>query len=670
MASTRRLAAIMFTDIVGYTSLMGSDEKEALNALQKNRKIHKSLLKKFNGAWLKEMGDGILARFPTASDAVYCAGAIMQKAEEGGIRLRIGIHMGEIVEENGDVFGDGVNIASRIESLAEPGRIYISDAVARNVRNKAGIDCTFWAEKQLKHVDEPVRIYILSLAAEEIPESTAPPYRFPRRYSKAAVWVLLLIALGGIYSYKTGVQETLFSSSAIVPSVEKSIAVLPFLNLTPEQDNSYFSEGIAEDIRSHLSLIPGVRLISRTSVQQYKNTDKDIPTIGRELGSRYIVEGSVRKGNEMARTVVRLIDSKSDEELWSAIYNQPITAILEVQNEISKKIASELRVNFVANVNFPEEISPEAYNQYLRGRHLWQTGNPNAFDQAITHYEQALAIDPEFALAHAGLADLYLNYAHLGRPSHEVFPLSVEAALRALEINENLAEAHTAYADCMYHYEYNWKEAEERFNRALELNPNYSPALWWYSGMLSAMGRHDKAIEQIEKAIQLDPLNVGLLGWSGKTYYWAGDEAEARRRFDTVRSMLPSGMVMIPYLWVEYYQSSGSADLIPVLEQAIPRQGFSIAAKTALALAYIDNGQRGEAEEIAGELDALPELTQPHFLALIYTRLGEYDRAFQTLEEAYQKRDAALIWINVNPGFNPLKEDPRFDYLLARMNLD
>ncbi len=663
MPSNRHLAAIMFTDIVGYTSIMGNNEEKAMNILQKNRKIHKSLIKKFNGKWLKEMGDGILIRFPSASAAVYCAGAIQKRAKEQDVPLRIGIHLGEIVKENDDVFGDGVNIASRIEAVTEPGSIFVSDSVARNVRNKTGIQCNFWGEETLKNVKEPIRIYTVSISNTETPDLFGFSYQL--NGSRLKIWaaIILLIILGISY-------QIYFSSSPVLnPNIEKSLAVLPFTNLSPIEEDNYFSEGIAEDIRSHLSLIPGIRLISRTSVNQYKDSDKNIPTIGKELGSRYILEGSVRKGESRVRTTVRLIDSNNEEHLWSETYNQPISDILEVQSEISKKIATALRTNFVTNLNFNSDVSPEAYNHYLKGRHLWQTGNPNVFPDAIHQFEEAIKLDPDFALTYAGLADLYLNYAHLGRPSHEVFPKSVDAALKALGINENLAEAHTAYADCIYHYKYEWEESEVRFKTALRINPNYSPALWWYSGMLSALGRHEEAIAHIERAIQLDPLNVSLLGWSGKTYFWAGEYEESAKRFNQVRNLLPAEITMPPYFWVEYYQSVKPPDIIPLLVNHINTLGFKTAAKTALALAYIDRGEEEKAAEIANELSAMPDLTQPHFLALIYTALGNYNLAFQTLNEAYQKRDAALIWVNVNPGFQPLKNDPRFDELLSGMNL-
>ena len=300
MESSHRLAAIMFTDIVGYTSLMGVDQESALAMLNRNRAIHKSTISRHNGEWLKEMGDGTLASFHTSSEAVRCAGAIQREAVKANVPLRIGIHMGEVVFEGQDVFGDGVNIASRIEQMSEKGQILASDVVYQNIKNKSGIEASFLGEKILKNVDDPVRLYTIEVDQKEGTETL---------------------------STEVGTHNS-----------KNSIAVLPFVNISSDAEQEYFGDGLTEEVIADLSQLSNLLVISRSSVMTFKGTTKNLKRIANELNVKYVLEGSVRKAGNNLRITAQLINAESDVHLWAEKYNGSINDIFEIQENVSRSI--------------------------------------------------------------------------------------------------------------------------------------------------------------------------------------------------------------------------------------------------------------------------------------------------------------------------------------------
>ena len=302
MSQSRQLAAIMFTDIVGYTALMGRDEQKAFELLEKNRQIQKPLIEKFNGRWLKEIGDGVLASFDTVSDAVYCAGTIQKACEiESDLKLRIAIHEGEVVFKNNDVFGDGVNIASRLEPLAPVGGILVSESVNRNLGNKKGIQTNFVREEQLKNVKEPIRVYTVKIEGVEAYEPTTTTIVdeaesksiSPRKigFTSLAIIVALILAY---FFYSRQIHDEI---QTIQPKIiNKSIAVLPFINDSPDPDNEYFCNGMFDEIITHMQKIADLKVKSRTSVEQYRNPTQGIKIIGSELGVALSGRGKCEKG--------------------------------------------------------------------------------------------------------------------------------------------------------------------------------------------------------------------------------------------------------------------------------------------------------------------------------------------------------------------------------------
>ncbi len=298
MPQDRRLAAIIFTDIVGYTALMGRDEDRAFEILEINREIHKTVLSRYHGTLIKEMGDGILASFSSNSDAVRCAIEIQQEAKSENIKLRIGIHEGEMVFAGADVLGDGVNVASRLEELAEEGCINISGAVYKDIRNKAGITAEFIEEKKLKNVEEPVKIYKVHCGEHARNKEPTKQQESQKARNKLPFYIIAGLAVGIaaiLIWFLPGNDNDSKTTEVTDEVIDKSIAVLPFRNDSPSQENEYFCNGMVEEILTHLQKIEDLRVKSRTSIEQYRNPDKDLITIAGELEVAFILEGSVRK---------------------------------------------------------------------------------------------------------------------------------------------------------------------------------------------------------------------------------------------------------------------------------------------------------------------------------------------------------------------------------------
>jgi adenylate cyclase len=337
MSQTRQLAAIMFTDIVGYTALMGDDEQQAFELLKQNRELQKPLIEKYNGKWIKEIGDAVLASFSTVSDAVFCATDIQHSTQQfPNLILRIGIHQGEVVFEDGDVFGDGVNIASRIQTIATPGGIFISESVHNNISNKQGIETRFIKQETLKNVKAPVKIY------EVITDHG---------------------------SSKSIMKEQ------IKKSPEKSIAVLPFINMSNDPEQEYFSDGIAEEILNSLAHVKDLKVAGRTSSYQFKGKNVDLREVGDKLGVSTVLEGSVRKQANHLRISAQLINVEDGFQMWSERYDRDLDDIFVIQDEIAMTITEKLKITLLAAerafIKKTPTVNKAAYDNYLRGRFFW-----------------------------------------------------------------------------------------------------------------------------------------------------------------------------------------------------------------------------------------------------------------------------------------------------------
>jgi len=419
-SATRKLAAIMFTDMVGYTALMQKEESKARELIERHRALLKPFVKKHGGEIIQFVGDGTFCRFDSAIEAVNAAVEIQKVLElEPEINLRIGIHVGDVVVKGDEVYGDGVNIAARIEPLAIAGGICVSARVRDDIKNQSGLNLTSLGKKDLKNVDEEIEVYSVSRETENAPDTPALQKPTPTANIFSIKWlgiaavVILLVIVGLKVDFGTMVAESNEEVNRL------SIAVLPFTNMSADPENEFFSDGITEDILTQLSKIHSLEVISRTSIMQYKNTTKSLREIGKELGVATILEGSVRRGGNRVRITAQLIDTETDKNLWADTYDRDLDDIFAIQSDVAKKIAAALKTSLTPEeedrLNQKPTDNIEAYDYYLRGNdYAYGSNERNDFEIGIELYQKAIELDPNFSNAYSNLSrghsDMYWFY--------------------------------------------------------------------------------------------------------------------------------------------------------------------------------------------------------------------------------------------------------------------
>jgi adenylate cyclase len=640
MKEQRKLAAIMFTDIVGYTALMSKDEQHAHQIIHKSRDILKKLIGQYNGEWLQAIGDGTLSSFASVVEAVNCALEIQRTLrDEPELSLRIGIHIGDVVFADGEVYGDGVNVASRLEPLAEPGGICISGQVYRNIRNKPGIAAIFMGEKTLKNVDLPMKVY--ALAVEE------PTAALTESYSAERTPTIKL---------------------------KPSIAVMPFINMSADPEQEYFCDGMTEEIINALTHIENLRVIARTSCFVFKGKHEDIREIGRKLDVITLLEGSVRKAGNRLRITAQLIKVSDGSHLWSEKYDREMEDVFAIQDEISLAIVDKLKVKLLGKEKaaivkrHTEDL--EAYNLYLKGNYYSQMLTMEEFEKAIVCYEQALQKDPHYALAYTGLASLYWYSSFWGNvPPNEAYPKAKEYAKKALEIDNTLAEAHSLLGVIKMNYDWNWKAAEGEFKQALKLNPNTALIHTYYSFLFTLTENHDEAIAEAKRARELDPLSSYINTHVGGAFFFAGRCDEAIEELRMTLTINPNYFLAHHYLGLAYWERSVMEEAIAEFEKAVDLSGGNPFIITVLATAYYKSGKKDKAEKLFDSLKqrSRDEYVPPTCFYWIHRVRDEQDQAFECLERACNEHDSFLPWFRVTPiDTDRFPDEPRFKALLTK----
>jgi len=506
----RRLAAIVFTDICGFTELMSRDETKAMALLDQQRALLKPIISNFNGEWLKEIGDGVLIAFPSPVKAVTCSLEIQRiLAHNSELTIRIGIHIGDVIQKDGDVFGDAVNIASRLEPLAEPGGICVSERVHEDIENKPDISTSFQEEQLLKGVEKPIKVYSIFTQMGTAPERAEKPAETKSKIKPnyglfAGIGVLLLIAL---FYFKTSKEKMAGSDYD-----SKSIAVLPFNNLSNDADDEYFADGMTEDILTELSKIQDLMVISRTTIMKYKGTTKSLKEIGKELGVGTILEGSVRRVGNRVRITGQLINTANDHHLWAEKFDRDIEDIFAVQDEVATAIANVLRIKLsdeeVMLISSSQTESIEAYDLYIKGRSFsYSYSVPNIY-QAIKYFSEAIKIDPNYALPYAGIArsktTLSFIQSHDENFVNEILKEVKLHAEKAIALGPE--EAETQFTMGYYLNRQSDESAFEYLKKAIELNPSHAHAHDEIGDYyLDSHGNLDEALYWFEKALKLDP---------------------------------------------------------------------------------------------------------------------------------------------------------------------
>ncbi|HLM91917.1 MAG TPA: adenylate/guanylate cyclase domain-containing protein [Thermoplasmata archaeon] len=641
MTDTRRLAAIMFTDIVGFTPLAHLDEVGALLLQQEQERLIRPLLQTYRGRKVKSTGDGLLVEFRDAYNAVQCAVELQRRVNERNsadvarpLQLRVGIHLGDVQRRGTDILGDAVNIAARVEPLAEPGGVCLSSVVYDQVHNKVPFQLEKLGPKSLKGVPEPMEVYR----------------------------VVLPWAPAG--------------SEAVALTVPR-LAILPLTNISPDAKDDYFADGLTEELISVLSQIRGLRVIARTSVGQYKGTVKPIAQIGSELGVSAVLEGSVRKADGQLRISMQLIDVKTEEHRWSATYDRKLENVFAIQADVAERTAGALKIELLKSEREALQERPTsslvAYESYLRGIRAFQQfggyGSLAADQEAVNYFEDAIREDPQFSAAYSYLANHLIAVMGITRSGKEVFPRARELVVKALELNPNSSDTHTAQGNLAMQMDLDWRRAEAEFQQAISLNPSASVPHFWYGFLLGVLQRFDEAKQQYLMAIGLDPLwllpKLNLLG----TYEMSGDlESTIALGEKLNKNLSGNPMVRSALAWA-YVLSDRMDDAVRVvgslegpsdLTSRILRSGFlAILGKPEEARALMKDYEEGR----------IPGYVPPVMAASFYAIWGEKEKALTLLERDFIEGDRTLWSFYQSELLDPLRDDPRFIAILKDMNL-
>lgn len=644
----------MVADITGFSRLMERDESQTFARLRQLRgEVTDSKVSGHGGRVVKSTGDGFLAEFASATAALRCALDIQRDvvAREAGrsadtrIRLRIGINVGDIIVDGDDVAGDGVNVAARLESLAPPDGICISALVREQVHDDLDAVLTDLGEQKLKNIARPIRAFAVTLVGRP-DEPDAPGAVSTRRAH-------------------TGLP---------------SIAVLPFVNLSGDEENEYFADGLAEELLNVLSKIRGLRVASRTSAFFFKGKDIDIPSVSRRLNVATVLEGSVRRSGQRIRITTQLIDAASDSHLWSETYDRTLDDILDVQADIAHAVVEELKTtllgehaSFAASTDAKAEVQaatggrtddPEAYRLYLQGRFYVLRITEADVARGIGLYRQALERDPKFALAWAGLSWAYHAQAgHGWLPVAEGMGQARDAAQRALALAPDLAEGHVALAWVLADHDWDWRSAQSELERALALAPGDGDVHRACASLAMQLGRVAESIAHARRAVELDPL-------SKPAHVVLGDCCLRAGRLDEAIASLRTALDFAPKAGITHYLLSCARLLQGRAVEALDEAGREAVPYQRLLCVALAQHALGDA---AASDAALKQLIDEHGdavsfqVAAVHAWRGDVDAAFAWLEHAYATRDPGLGEAISYPLLRSLHGDPRWPALMHRM---
>jgi TolB-like protein/class 3 adenylate cyclase len=682
---TRKLEAILAADVAGYSRLMQDDDEATVRTLEAYRVVFREKIQAHHGRVVDMAGDSVLAVFEAATEAVRTAFEIQSELSQRNealpearrMRFRIGVNLGEVIERpDGTVYGDGVNVAARLESIGEPGGVTVSGTVFDQVKNRLQLGFDFIGEQEVKNIAELIRAYRVvaegtSVSAER--PALGPRRRQLRRALIGAGGVLVVGALAGSWIWTRAQKRA--------PLANNRIAVLPFVSMSASADDEYFADGITEELISRLSRVKGLEVIARTSIASYKGSKKKIGEIANELSVGTVLEGSVRKAEHKVRITAQLINAGNEAHLWSEDYDRELKDIFVVQSDIAQRVADALAMRLGVARTQQTEVGEtrdlEAYNAYLKGRFYYNKGSAEGLHQALQYYEEAIRRDTSFAVAYAALADTHEQLAGYEGASADRMPKARAAALKALELDESVAEAHLALGVVKAFYDWDFPGAEEAFKRALGLNPNSAIAHDWYGWYLLWFRRWDEATAELRRAVQLDPVSVIIgsdLGWE---LIHAGRWDEAIEQTRKIFELDPGNGFALGILGEAYIGKSMYKEALAASDKAVEASGRDPNSLAVLARACASSGDTARAlkllDEIKGQSKNKPG--QNYHVAMIYRALASRDRhyrddVFPWLNAAYEEHDFLLVWVSARPPHSDgFESDPRFIAFRKKLGL-
>jgi adenylate cyclase len=624
----------MFTDMVGYTALGQKNESLSLAIVKEQKELIRPILSRHSGREVKTMGDAFLVEFPNAVDAVRCAYDIQRAIREFNIslesdrriHLRIGVHVGEVVESNGDISGDAVNVASRIEPLAEDGGVCLTRQVHDHVKNKLDLQMKSLGPKNLKNVIDPIEVYKLEM-----------PWTGGQAQAGQLDW--------------------------------RRVAVLPFASLSPDPNDEYFADGLTEELITRLAEIKDLGVIGRTSVMNYKKREKSISEIGRELNVGSVIEGSVRKAGNKVRITAQLVSTQNQEHIWASTYDRELDDIFAIQSDVASKVAGSLMTGVFLGTPKRETEDLKAYIFYLRAAQLVHESTESSLTEAVSLLEQAISLDRGFARAYATLTEAWRRLINGG---YEDFERGVDEAeknaLKALETGPELAESHAAMATVHAlrdHFD-RWRVEVEK---ALEISPNLVEAHIQFGILGVTYGNRDRAVESFRKAYELDPLRFGTANFLALSLWQGGDIEEALEVLGKMRDLYPRNPRVYTSMAECYMRLENFAKAQEMLELASKINPDEVYVHLDQGILYALMGKK---ELARGEIDYLDktktEGARLYGHLFIYAAMGNLDEAFKAMTRQAEIHSWPFD-VTINPLFEALRGDPRYEQFAQRVGL-
>ena len=658
MPQHRQLAAIMFTDIEGYTAIMQRDEEQAILLRNRHREILNQKHTECNGRIIQYYGDGTLSIFHSAVEAVECALQMQQIfCKSPKVPVRMGLHMGDVILNENHVFGDGVNLASRIESLSVAGAVLMSDKIKDEIRNHPEFQTISLGTYQLKNVERHVEVFALNNEGISKPDPNS--------------------VQGKAHLVKPVVKKIPSAHKTAVPIFRHSIAVLPFQNMSNDPDQDYFSDGVAEEILNSLSSLKQLKVAGRASSFQFRGSERDLREIGEKLGVKTVLEGSVRKQANRIRVTVQLVNIQDGYQLWSERYDRNMDDIFAVQDEIALSITEKLKLTLLENekrkIRKSNTHNTEAYELYLKGR-FYLNRRGGSIMKGIKYFQLAVDLDPDYALAHTGLADANLLAASYGL----VYPKDAgekakEAAEIAVRLNPSLCEPYSSLGFYYTCFEKDWQLAEKFFQKSFELNSSYAQSHYWYGldYLTWAVGDFEKAVHHGKIAIELEPLSSICYGMYAPMLH-------AQGKFHETIAICRKGIELDPYAFTcNLYEGLANIFLknydkaLGIFEKFMVLSSKHPFVAGALIITYCMMGEFEKAKIIYKDL-----IERSKTMYITYTmigvsagHLGYLDEAFEYFEKGREARDPIILslrfehWVPAR-----VKEDPRFAEFISKFN--
>ena len=656
MSQSRQLAAIMFTDISGFTSLMGNDEQRAHDILKKNRALQKPIIEQFNGIWIKELGDGVLARFSTVSDAVNAAVKIQEQCNAAmDFQLSIGLHQGEIVLEDGDIYGDAVNVASRIQSLGVPGSVLFSKKIQDEIRNKAEFQTLSLGYFEFKNVEEPLEVFAISNPGFYVPKKEQMKGKLKTPAKKRNKSLLVAASVGLLL-----LLSVFIFRKSIFPPAEatiKSLAILPFDNTLNDSSISYLSDGIPENLINRFSKMAGIKVFARTATFDLPDSAKKIESLHRVLNADVVLTGRLSKSSTGYTLNCELVDASNQNQLWGNSFELTANDIARVEDSIVASLLNPLEIS-AANGKMinPDEkkINPAAYAEYLKGRYLAYGSTPAETEKSISHFRQAISLDPKYALAYAAIANEKITQSIFSNAGNQEIMNEGRTSLEAAKaLDPSIPEIYTTEGALKFYFEHDWKGAVNSYKKALDLDPNNAIIYIRYSATLANVGQTKEALPLADKAVELDPVSISSLHNLGWVNLLAGNYQKAIDAFEKSIELHPT------FAWGHIKQAFGYIALKKYdralqetnKAEALLKDGWG---SELIQVSIIGNnqaaGNKAKADILINRfLDYASKNTvkDPYALSCIYRFKHDYVKALEWEEKTLQQRSPSAYILAV-----------------------